>query len=312
MSDQKKYEMIGDDDEQYGPFTLQELKEAVSQNRANSQTKIRETGSEEWHPLSQLIGTGTNSTPDQASESLGAAITSHEPLDMNKALSDGWALLKEHFGIMIGAGAILFGIMAAVGVLGAIIPGVQIFVQGPLTGGFIILTLKLSRHGQAQIEDLFLGFKNYGWLLLAPLVQGAIVFASMLPGIILLIIGAVSMGNENQELGIAMFVAAGLISLILVSIALILTYFLVHLVADKRGTFGDAVSAAYIGGKMNFWSLLGMMIILGLGSCLIIIPTCGLGTFFVIPWVNAVFAKAYEQIFPISSTTSESQYLEKQ
>lgn len=209
MNDYKTYEMIGSDGEQYGPFTIQELEETVSQGRANAQTQIREIGSEEWHPLGQIISSDTD-------QPLGAAIPSDQPLDMNKALSDGWKLLKENLGIMIGAGAIFFGIMLVAGLIGAIIPGAQIFVQGPLTGGFIILTLKLSRHGQAQIEDIFLGFKNYGWLLLSTLAQGAIIFASIIPGLIVLIIGIVVMANGNTEpgsnaLGIAVLIAGGLL-----------------------------------------------------------------------------------------------------
>ena len=55
MSD-KTYEMIGSDGEQYGPFTLQELQETISQGRADTQTQIRETGTEAWQPLGQLLG----------------------------------------------------------------------------------------------------------------------------------------------------------------------------------------------------------------------------------------------------------------
>ena len=309
MNDYKTYEMIGSDGEQYGPFTIQELEETVSQGRANAQTQIREIGSEEWHPLGQIISSDIS---EAAAQPLEAAIPSDQPLDMNKALSDGWKLLKENLGIMIGAGAIFFGIMLVAGLIGAIIPGAQIFVQGPLTGGFIILTLKLSRHGQAQIEDIFLGFKNYGWLLLSTLAQGAIIFASIIPGLIVLIIGIVVMANGNTELGsnalgIAVLIAGGLLSLISILIALTLICFMVHLVADKRGTFGDAFSATYKGGKMNFWSLLGMLIIIGIVSTLVIGLTCGVGTLFVIPWSTAVWVKAYEQIFPTHSTSIESQ-----
>jgi hypothetical protein len=50
MSD-KTYEMIGGDGGQYGPFTLQELQETLSQGRADTQTQIKETGSEGWRPL---------------------------------------------------------------------------------------------------------------------------------------------------------------------------------------------------------------------------------------------------------------------
>ena len=36
----KQYEMIGSDGEQYGPFTIQQLQDTLSQDRANAQTQI--------------------------------------------------------------------------------------------------------------------------------------------------------------------------------------------------------------------------------------------------------------------------------
>ena len=45
MSD-KTYEMIGGDGEQYGPFTIQQLQDNLSDGRATPQTQIRETGTE--------------------------------------------------------------------------------------------------------------------------------------------------------------------------------------------------------------------------------------------------------------------------
>ena len=54
MSD-KTYEMIGGDGEQYGPFTIEQLQDTLSQGRANAQTQIRETGTEAWQPLGQLL-----------------------------------------------------------------------------------------------------------------------------------------------------------------------------------------------------------------------------------------------------------------
>ncbi len=294
MSEQKTYEMIGSDGEEYGPFTIQELKETLSQGRANAQTKIRETGSEEWHPLGQIIGSNTS----------GEA----QPLDVHKALGDGWALFREHLWLLVGAAALVLVIIVAA----SMIPTGQLFVQGPMMGGLIILILKLSRQGQAEVGDVFLGFQNYWLLLSATLVQGVIVFVSMMPGLIVLIIGAVVIGSGDGEpnsnsLGIALLIAGGLLLLILTVIASILMFFMVHLVADKRGTFGDALSATYKGGKMNFWSLLGMTIILALVSVLIILPTLGIGLFFAPPLAAAVGVKAYEQIFPTHSTTLESQ-----
>ena len=311
MSD-KTYEMIGSDGEQYGPFTLQELQETLSQGRADTQTQIRETGTEAWQPLGQLLNP---SEQGQVREPLGAAVPSDQPLDVSLALSSGWALFKQHMGIMIGAGAIYLAILIAAGVVGAVIPFAQFLVQGPLTGGLIILTLNLSRYNQAEINDLFLGFKNYGWLLLLSLVQGAVVVAAIIPGAIVMMVGGLLPLMQAQRSGvtpefggttIALLIVGFLLLLVLATIAAVFTYFWYFLVADKRGEFGEALAAGYRAGKMNFWSILGLLILFGLVGFISAIP-CGLGLFFSIPWTFAVMTKAYEQIFSSSLVTRESE-----
>ena len=311
MSD-KTYEMIGSDGEQYGPFTLQELQEALSQRRADTQTQIRETGSVGWQPLGQLLNL---SEKGQTRERFGAAVLSDQPLDVSLALSSGWALFKQHMGIMVGAGGIYLAILLAAVMVGAVIPFANIFVQGPLTGGLIILTLNLSRYNQADISDIFLGFKNYGWLLLVTLVQGAVVVAAIIPGVIVMMVGGLLPLMQAQQAGgrpefggttIALLIVGFLLLLVLGTVAAVFTYFWYFLVADKRGEFGEALAAGYRAGKMNFWSILGLSILLGLVAFVSVIP-CGLGLFFSIPWTFAVMAKAYEQIFSSSSVTRESE-----
>ena len=307
MSD-KTYEMIGSDGEQYGPFTLQELQETLSQGRADTQTQIRETGTEAWQPLGQLLNPSEQGQPR---EPLGAAVLSDQPLDVSLALSSGWALFKQHTGIMVGAGAIYLAILLAAVMVGAVIPFANIFVQGPLTGGLIILTLNLSRYDQADISDMFLGFKNYGWLLLVTLVQGAVVFAAIVPGAILIIVPVIQAqqaGGTPELAGtsIALLIVGFLLLLVLVMIAAVCTYFWLFLVADKRGEFGEALAAGYRAGKMNFWSILGLSILLGLVVMVSAIP-CGLGLIFSIPWSFAIMANAYEQIFSSSLVTRESE-----
>ena len=311
MSD-KTYEMIGSDGEQYGPFTLQELQETLSQGRANTQSQIRETGSEGWQPLGQLLNL---SEQGQAREPLGAAVPSDQPLDVSLALSSGWALFKQHMGIMIGAGAIYLTILIAAGMVGAVIPFAQFLVQGPLTGGLIILTLNLSRYDQAEISDLFLGFKNYGWLLLLSLVQGAVVIAAIIPGVIVMIVGGLLPVMQAQQAGgtpeldgtsIALLIVGFLLLLVLATIAVVLTYFWYFLVADKRGEFGEALAVGYQAAKMNFWSILGLVILFGFVGFVSVIP-CGLGLFFSIPWSFAVMVKAYEQLLSLSTVAPQSE-----
>ena len=306
MSD-KTYEMIGSDGEQYGPFTIQQLQDNLSHGRANAQTQIRETGTEAWQPLDQLLNL---SEQGQAREPLGAAVLSDQPLDVSLALSSGWALFKQHMGLMFGAGAIYLVLVIAAALVGSVIPFAQFLVQGPLTGGLIILTLNLSRYDQAEISDLFLGFKNYGWLLLITLIQAAVVIAAMIPGVIVMIVGgvipAMTGASEPGVASIALLIVGFLLILILATIAVIFTYFAMYLIADKRAELGDALAAGYRAGKMNFWSILGLLILFGLVGFVSAIP-CLLGLFFAIPWSFAVMVKAYEQLFSLSTVAPQSE-----
>jgi hypothetical protein len=297
MSDELKYEMIGSDGNQYGPFTRSELQENVEQGRANAGTKVREVGEESWQSLGKVLNLTTPVSVMQSGSSK-AAVPSDEPLDIGVAMSDGWALFKEHMGLMIGAGVIFFGILMVAGLLGMIIPAAQLLVQGPLMGGMILLTLKLSREGHAEIGDLFLGFKNYGWLLLTTVVQGAVIFAAMLPGIILIVIGALTLAAENEGMGVGLLIAGGAISFVMAMVVGVLINYAVFLVADQRGTFGEAFLSAYQGTKKNFWRILGLMILFSLVTVVGLLP-CGLGLLFTIPWTFAVMTKVYEQIFPL-------------
>ena len=205
--------------------------------------------------------------------------------------------------MLVGAGAIFLGILTAAGLIGAVIPAAQLLVQGPLMGGLILMILKLSREGHAEVGDVFLGFQNYGWLLLVTVVQGAVIFAASIPGLIMLIIGAVMMTQESGEMGVGLMVGGGILMFVLMIPAVTLTNFALYLVADRRGTFGEAFLAGFKGAKKNFWGIFAMMIMVGLASMLGVI-TCGLGLLFTIPWSLAVMVKAYEQIFPLPADQS--------
>ena len=64
----------------------------------------------------------------------------------------------------------------------------MLLLQGPLTLGFVIAALDVSRGRQAKIETLFAGFKNFGKAFLLSLLNGLFIFLwsllFIIPGII--------------------------------------------------------------------------------------------------------------------------------
>ena len=120
------------------------------------------------------------------------------------------------------------------------------------------------------------------------------------------VIPAMTGASELGVASIALLIVGFLLIIILATIAGILTYFALYLIADKRAELGDALAVGYRAAKMNFWSILGLLIFVGLIAGVSAIP-CGLGLFFTIPWSIAVMVKAYEQLFSLSTVAPQSE-----
>ena len=317
MSD-KTYEMIGSDGEQYGPFTIQQLQDNLSHGRANAQTQIRETGTEAWQPLAQLLG---SQSIENFAEYREAILAGNRRLDVGLAFSQGGELFKAHMGILIGSFLLfmlLIIVTASVPFIGSC---VQITIQGPLTGGLFILILNLIRTETASIGDLFEGFKSFGGLFLMVLVQTLIVSLVILPGVALMIGGFVmevdfgELEGQNEEallkaLGAGLLhplTILGFLSMILLSIiSYTLIFFPLPLLADRKLGFGEAFGLGFQVSKRNFFPIFKLIIIGSLVMAVSLIP-CGLGLIFAGPWFYAVMAQAYEQMFSPSSVALQSE-----
>ena len=310
--------MIGGDGEQYGPFTIQQLQDNLSYGRANTQTQIRETGTEAWEPLDQLLG---SQSIENFAEYREAILAGNRRLDVGLAFSQGGELFKAHMGILIGSFLLFMVLIMATASVPFVGSCVQITLQGPLLGGFFILILNLVRTGAASIGDLFKGFESFGGLFLVTLVQTLIVTLIILPGIALMVGGfvmEVDFGDiqwQNDE-AVLKALGAGLLHpltilgfllmflLSLVSFALI--FFPLPLLADRKLGFSEAFGLGFQVSKRNFFPILKLIIIGSLVMAVSLIP-CGLGLIFAGPWFYAVMAQAYEQMFSLSSVALQSE-----
>ncbi len=310
--------MIGGDGEQYGPFTIQQLQDNLSYGRANTQTQIRETGTEAWEPLDQLLG---SQSIENFAEYREAILAGNRRLDVGLAFSQGGELFKAHMGILIGSFLLFMVLIMATASVPFVGSCVQITLQGPLLGGFFILILNLVRTGAASIGDLFKGFESFGGLFLVTLVQTLIVTLIILPGIALMVGGfvmEVDFGDiqwQNDE-AVLKALGAGLLHpltilgfllmflLSLVSFALI--FFPLPLLADRKLGFSEAFGLGFQVSKRNFFPILKLIIIGSLVMAVSLIP-CGLGLIFAGPWFYAVMAQAYEQMFSPSSVALQSE-----
>ena len=314
----KQYEMIGSDGEQYGPFTIQQLQDNLSHGRANAQTQIRETGTEAWQPLGQLLG---SQSIENFAEYREAILTGNRRLDVGLAFSQGGELFKAHMGILIGSFLLFMLLIMATASVPFVGSCVQITLQGPLTGGFFILILNLVRARAASIGDLFKGFESFGGLFLVTLAQALIVTLVILPGVALMIGGFVmevdfgDLEGQNEEavlkaLGAGLLhplTILGFLSMILLPIiSYTLIFFPLPLLADRKLGFGEAFGLGFQVSKRNFFPIFKLIIIGSLVMAVSLIP-CGLGLIFAGPWFYAVMAQAYEQMFSPSSVALQSE-----
>ena len=314
----KTYEMIGGDGEQYGPFTIEQLQDNLSHGRANAQSQIRETGTEAWQPLGQVLG---NQSIENFAEYREAILTGNRRLDVGLAFSQGSELFKAHMGILIGSFLLFMLLIVATASVPLIGSCVQITLQGPLTGGLFILILNLIRTETASIGDLFEGFKSFGGLFLIVLVQTLIVSLVVLPGVALMIGGFVmevdlgDLRGQNEEavlkaLGAGLLhplTILGFLSMILLSIiSYTLIFFPLPLLADRKLGLSEAFGLGFQVSKRNFFPILKLIIIGSLVVVVSLIP-CGLGLIFAGPWFYAVLAQAYEQLFSLSTVAPQSE-----
>ena len=317
MSD-KTYEMIGSDGEQYGPFTIQQLQDNLSNGRANAQTQIRETGTEAWQPLGQLLG---SQSIENFAEYREAILAGNRRLDVGLAFSQGGELFKAHMGILIGGFLLFMLLIVATASVPFIGSCVQITLQGPLTGGLFILILNLIRTETASIGDLFEGFKSFGGLFLIVLVQTLIVSLVIIPGVALMIGGFVmevdlgDLRGQNEEavlkaLGAGLLHPLTILGFLLMILLSIISYTLIFfplpLLADRKLGLSEAFGLGFQVSKRNFFPILKLIIIGSLVMVVALIP-CGLVLIFAGPWFYAGMAQAYEQMFSLSSVALQSE-----
>src|SRR5262245_53855779 len=99
------YKIIGADQKQYGPVSVDELRQWISEGRVNAQTLIQAEGQTDWRPLSSFPEFATVSQPLPSGTPLTSA-----PAGNAQALVNGPAI-----GLMVTG--ILFAVLAAMGLI---------------------------------------------------------------------------------------------------------------------------------------------------------------------------------------------------
>src|SRR5262249_30832222 len=107
------YKIIGADQKEYGPVSVEQLRQWIAEGRVNAQTLVRPEGETEWKPLSAFPDFAD--TPGVAAAtgpalSVGRSVAipletvqgRDYELDIGSCIVRGWELVKQNFGPVVG------------------------------------------------------------------------------------------------------------------------------------------------------------------------------------------------------------------
>ena len=296
------YKIIGADQKEYGPVTIEQLRQWLVEGRANAQTKARAEGETEWKPLSafpelaDLLGSvpGQPTVVPGAGTALGSELILQRDysLDIGYCISRSWDLVKLNFWPVVGISFLILFISAAVNQLvglasGPVFRGMVLqhhvtpwgigvmlgtsLLSSPiytlLMGGLFKYYLKLIRAEGATLADAFGGFSSAaGQLILLGLVSGFL-----------------------TTLGYVLCFLPG----VYLSVSWI---FALPLVIDRNLSFWDAMELSRQMVGKHWFIVFAFLLVAGLLAFCGILACC-IGVFVTMPIASVAIMYAYEDIF---------------
>ena len=187
----------------------------------------------------------------------------HATIDISSAISRGWALVRDHMAVLVGA--TILGWLVTVGL--AFVPILGWIVGFVLLGGLDYMFLRRIRGEEVQIGDLFDGFNL---ALLDLTMAGLVKWLLTSIGFLLCILPGIYLG-------------VGYV-------------FALPLVIDKKMEFWTAMEVSRRVVHEHWWSIFALVIVLALVAFSGFL-VCGVGEVITIPLASAALMYVYEDLF---------------
>lgn len=232
-------------------------------------------------------------------------------IDATGCISNAWNLIKPNYGMFLGVSLLTY-------VLIACIPCLNVFLMGPVMGGFYYTALKAMRGEPIEFGMMFKGFERFVPLMVVGLIQSipsiiyqgfdlTIRFGNV--GVESILNDAGRTGNFFQGDGIdprIIFASGYFIIIMIVAVVLIIfsilwaiTFAFAIPIAMENESLSP-IDALKLSARAS-WSNVGGIIVLAILSFLIaiggVMALC-IGVFFVLPIIWVAWAFAYRQVFP--------------
>lgn len=304
------YSIIGGDGKTYGPVSLDELGRWVKEGRADSHSKVREDGSNEWRELGtlkELFPHQESMPPKLVDLTLGSSLLAQPTLRPMACLARAWQAYR--LDPWRTTGIILLVFLAQFLVNNIPVAGLVIaFVfNGPILGGVYAFCLQTLHGHKSGIPDIsgtlkarflpcFLATTVSNFLALGPLLLG------MIPALAIFQASGVPMEKLMEHPGLILGISLPVLGGFLAMMYLLFTWsFAVPIVACSSTDFWEGMKLSWRGVRANFFPYLGFLLLLGLLN-LVGLLCLGVGILVTLPLTFLSTMAAYEQIF-LSSTS---------
>jgi hypothetical protein len=259
------YRIIGGDQQEYGPYTVEQIRELIATRRAGPATLAKSEQTPHWIPLSEFPEFAEDLARAAASPSRSSAMPNGgPPLQMGEIFHAAWKLFTNNAGLLLGANFVAFVISVAIEAVPVVGPLIGLVLTFPLFAGPAMMSLKLARGERTTFADVFSGFGDH---FLALAAAGVVVHIALMVGFVLLILPGILI------LGLWLFAPLNIM--------------------DRRMPFWDALEASRKSNQgqwpwyFGFAALLLLTFVAG-------ICCCGIGVFVALPVMNNATAIAYE------------------
>lgn len=236
------------------------------------------------------------------------------PVDFrtNYYLSEGFEIFKKNIGGFIGILAMMLAINFILGLI-PFVGGIASLLLGTLfSAGMITVVKKIRNNESVQFNDFFSAFSNAGPVIVVFLMQGLIILLALIPAIVVLSIfffaqiSSFGSGSIPDSGTMLTMIPLGFL-LALPALFLAMCYmFSMHIVLFLNQDFWTAMEASRKLVMKNWMSAFGFLLALGFLSIIVVLFTCGLGYFVMVPLATAAVYLAFEDAFKPALNTFEN------
>lgn len=313
------YFVLGSDNREYGPVSIDVLKQWFGEGRLVADTQLREENSPTWKPSRDFpevaefvlprFKVALPPTPfvppapalSEGPEELDSLPNSDYRVEIGAWLSQSWKLYLSDWGQILGYTLLTIVLQFAASMVPCVGWLSALFVNPMLQVGLVFYLLKKKRSQSTELTDLFVGFKHfYVPSLVGALLLFLIVLAILIP-VGVTVAAVVFLGHVSKpgDLQTFQWIALGGVLLVTVVVLCYLNVvfaFWYGLIPDKGLGGWEALQTSRRLASKHWLKLLAygiVVLLLTMAGFL----ACIIGILFTIPFACCCYVTAYEEIF---------------